>query len=160
MENTGIAAEVIQLDLTTEVTATTVGTAHLPGVVLPLLSETFAASARDVETDFDGSAGMSFVSPEASDFATLRSTGAAMDEFIGFGRIDIFIAADTFFVVTPGSETIDPDFTALAGAQTEVTCNFGDDPAVIPIPAGFPLLLAGIGAFCALRRRQRADAEG
>jgi hypothetical protein len=76
----------------------------------------------------------------------LNPTPDNFDNFGGFYR-GVGISGDTVVVGAFSDNTFGTD----AGAAYAFTA----DPAVIPLPAGLPLLLAGIGAFAALKVRRR-----
>lgn len=116
-------------------------------------SARFDAAAYDGTTDFDGPSGRKFFNVLGTGAKSdVYSDPADLTAFIGTGVMDFYTSATTLSDATPG---VDLSFTGTSRGQISVTYDF--DPAVtpVPLPAGAPLLLAGLGAFAVARRMKK-----
>lgn len=141
----------VGLNLGAQVTAET---AISPlAVVIPTATQVFAASAFDGVMDFAGSSGTTITGVSASKSTSVLLTGASMLEFIGAGTIDILISANSQSS-SSGSGNLVTMFQTLAGASVSVTYDYEEHVPVVPLPAGMPLLLAGLGVLAVARSRR------
>lgn len=98
-----------------------------------------------------GSTGITAFARDGSILGTVVNEGLGI-EFLGLVSEDADIAG--VFLDLVGAEgsgfAIDNLRFGVSGQVTP------PDPSVVPLPAGFPLLLAGLGAFAFVRRRKEA----
>jgi hypothetical protein len=90
---------------------------------------------------------------------TLSSSFSNLDDFIGTNPV-IGLEVPTRLDLTVGQEIGGPtSFWAASGTATlTYTYEPRTDPSVIPLPAGLPLLLAGLGGLGLMARRKRKAA--
>lgn len=129
--------------------------------ILPVVDSVSNLATFDGTIDFGGTSGVEFPGVTASDQDTNVFTAATdLIPFIGTGLIMFDVDAAGQSVGTGAGNLITQFAT---NAQATVTVLYDYDPAVtppppvIPLPAGAPLLLAGIGAFAVARRMKKSS---
>lgn len=84
---------------------------------------------------------------------TVGSGGSPNGALLFFGFIDIVDSYTSIaFLNVPGSSDVFGFDDMIIGDRQQIT----DPPSEVPLPAGLPLLLAGLGAIGALRMRRKA----
>lgn len=154
-ESRDAASATVTLNLSAEITASTAALDSL-AVVLPVASESFAATAFDGSIDFGGTSGVSLTGLTATESAFSMLTGTDMAEFIGAGTVDILIGASGI-AYGSGAGNLITEFATEAGANVTVVYDYDPSvtpPAPVPLPAGLPLLALGMGALAIARRRK------
>lgn len=143
------------VNLTAEITAKN-DAVDLEVMVSPVASTTVTLSAYDGTLDFGGTSGTSTGEVTATDTNQQMLTGAAMNDFIGTGLIDIAVDSLGFSFVSGGGN-IFSGATSKASAELEVIYDYTvtSNPATVPLPATLPLLAGafGIAGFAARRRK-------
>jgi hypothetical protein len=121
----------------------------------PLVSKTFAAAAKDDNSlDDAGPAGIRYDNLAATATASASFTDSAtLALFTGSGSVKLPFTA-TGASVALGSGNYRAGFSTLSGGQAEVTYTFA--AALVPEPASWALLLAGLGAAGWRRARPAA----
>ena len=113
--------------------------------------ETFVSDPDDAFFDFD-------LGTISHDDATSTITSSIMAEVMEF----FFDAGSEGYLVTidvtgQGLDFTDTDPFNIFSTDAEVSLvEFGKPAAVVPLPAGLPLMLAGLGAFAVVSRRRQS----
>lgn len=142
----------ILLDLGAQIVATVTGGPSLSVTVNPVSNQTFNASAYDGTIDFGGTSGVTYngIGGLDSDFSVLTSGLAG---FIGNGMISIGLTG-TGTSTASGAGNLITQFSTNAAAEATVTYTYTPPTSEVPLPAGLPLLLAGLGGLALVRRRK------
>jgi hypothetical protein len=141
----------IVLDLKAFITASVASNPSLSVDVNPIANGTFSATAYDGAIDFGGTSGVTYADLDATDAdSSVFTSGLAA--FIGSGTFTMVL--DALGQSTgSGPGNLVTQFNTNASAIGGVTYNY-TPPAAVPLPAGLPLLLAGLGGLALLRRRK------
>lgn len=142
----------ITLDLKGEVKATS---GSLLITTLPVVSETFNASAFDGTLDFGGTSGVSFADLMADDTDSITITDAAiLATLVGPGSIDWIVTA-TGLSTASGAGNLISQFGTAGFAELSVEYTYAPvNP--IPLPASVLFLAGGLGALGLMKARKRA----
>jgi hypothetical protein len=81
-----------------------------------------------------------------------------MADFAGGGAVTVFLEAIGRSSAS-GAGNVLTQFGTSAAATLMVTCYFSETTTPIPLSAGAPLVVAGLGALAALRRMRRMRRE-
>lgn len=144
-ENEDGAPATISLDLSAILNIS--APAGLVVQALPLVNNTFNASAYDGTTDFGGTSGVSYtgLSNTATNSTSLFDPPTNLSAYIGAGSINATI--QSFSTSTgSGAGNLSTQFQARTGALLEITYYY------IPTPGSMALL--GLGGLAAARRRR------
>ncbi|ARE39398.1 hypothetical protein RGUI_1257 [Rhodovulum sp. P5] len=152
VESLDAAPSTITAELSAELSMSTAALSDIL-VTLPVVSEMFDAEAFDGTIDFAGGSGTEWLDQMADDMDDATLTGSDMDEFIGMGSIDLILEAIGMSTAS-GAGNIITQFATSAGADIYVRYDYTPNAPAVPLPAGLPLLLAGLGAFGVVRARK------
>ncbi|MDO6583920.1 choice-of-anchor E domain-containing protein [Salipiger sp. 1_MG-2023] len=121
--------------------------------VNPLANSVTSLSAYDGTIDFAGTSGVTYegLTADDTDSATFTS---ALEAFIGTGTFTLDLAAQGNSSGT-GAGNLITQFATSAGATAYVIYDY-TPTSTVPLPAGAPLLLLGVGGIALLRRRKTA----
>ncbi len=152
-ESLEAGASVVTLNLRTLVTASTTALGTVASA-LPESSITQGLAAFDSVLDFAGPSGFRVNGQSATNTTTSVLTGSDMAEFIGTDTVDLTIdSLGLSFGFGAGS--VVQLFITDAAANLTVTYDYTEVPPIapVPLPAGLPLLLVGLGALGLARKR-------
>lgn len=148
-ESLDAAPSSISLNLQAAIEATS---GSLLLATLPVVTETFAATAFDGVIDFGGASGASFLDRTNSDDDSLVITDpAVLALLVGPGSIDWIVAAMGGSFAS-GAGNVVAQFNTAAAAQLSVEYLYEVQP--IPLPAALPMLAAGLAGFGFVARRR------
>ena len=122
----------------------------------PTASASQTLTAFDGAIDFGGTSGFvtGTLMDSVQDTAMLNS---GLAPFVGLGTVGIDLDASGSAVVTGSNNTA--SITSISsGATLSVTYTY-DEAGIVPLPAGFPLLIAGLGGLTLVRRRSAGPAR-
>lgn len=155
-ESLDAAASNVQLNLSAEVAVSTGMLGQLV-VVLPTLTQVESASIFDGTIDFGGTSGGSVANLSANLSNTTVVTGGDLTGFIGGGFVD-FTLDGTGLSSATGPGNLATIFQTLAGGTVTVVYDYtvAPPPSAVPLPAGMPLLLLGMGAMGLAAKRRKA----
>lgn len=136
--------------LRSDISTTVAGVTGLDLAITPLASRTFAAGVFDGVQDFGGTSGVTYDDLAGTDTKTVTLT-SSLAPFIGTGDFAAFVIAEgnSGYLGTSNSVV---EFDTFASSVLTVTYDY--DIASVPLPAGLPLLLAGLGGLALVRRRR------
>ncbi len=146
-ESLDMGATLIELSLQATLTLSLTAAGTELAEVIPVVNESFNASAFDGAIDFGGTSGVSFLelSGSASESESIN-TQSVLDEFIDVASVSLDADA-TGSSFGSGAGNLITQFATEAGLDWEITYVYN----VIPAPGALALL--GLGGLVAGRRR-------
>lgn len=147
-ESLDMGATLIELSLQATLTLSLTAAGTELAEVIPVVNESFNASAFDGTIDFGGTSGVSFLelSGSASESESIN-TQSVLDEFIDVASVSLDADA-TGSSFGSGAGNLITQFATEAGLDWEITYVYN----VIPAPGALALL--GLGGLVAGRRRR------
>lgn len=150
------SASTVNMNLSAQVSLATSSLGQLI-VALPTLMQSFATTAFDGDRDFAGTSGGTITGLTSTANESTSLLGGDMSEFVGTGLVNLLVSG-TGNSSASGPGNLSQDFTTFAGAQITVTYDYdvAPPPSTVPLPAGMPLLLLGMGAMGLAAKRRKA----